>query len=171
MDVLADVEEESAFELPEGQVGIFGVEVGPGPEDVVVWVEGHGLGAGEGENVHGGYGCHGYAVSVLGTGGVGVGGYEVDVGLDELACEVAVAGADFEEGESCGCVGDPLDGGVGDYGEPEAGVVLTAECGAVDLGEGGSGLVMGPVGEGEAVLVEESAGVRSAVRGWRVRRR
>ena len=57
--------------------------------------------------------------------------------VGELACEVAVAGADLEEGMSRGYLGDPPDDGCGDYGEPEEGVVLTSECGAVDLGEGG----------------------------------
>ena len=152
--VLADVDEESALERPEGQVGVFGTEAGPGPEYVAFGVEGDGLGGGQGEYVHGGHGCHWDAVSVVCADGVGIGGDDVDVGVDELGCEVAVAGADFEEGKPCGHLGDPPDGGVGDDGEPEEGVVLTAECGAVELGEGGCGLVVGPPGEGEVLLVQ-----------------
>ena len=132
-------------------MGVFGVEVGPGPEYVAFGVEGDGLGAVEGEYVDGGHGCHWDAVSVLGAdGGWGSVGMTFDVGVDELGCEVAVAGADFEEGKPCGHLGDPPDGFGGDDGEPEEGVVLTAECGAVDLGEGGCGLVVGPPGKGDA---------------------
>ena len=82
-------------------------------------MEGDGLFAGEWQYVHGGYGCHWDAVSVLGADGVGIGGDDVDAGLDELGCEVAVAGADLEEGYSCGYLGDPPDGGLGDDGKPE----------------------------------------------------
>ena len=87
----------------------------------------------------------------MGWGSVGM---TSTLALMSSACEVAVAGADFEEGKPCGHLGDPPDGGVGDDGEPEEGVVLTAECGAVDLGEGGCGLVVGPPGEGEVLLVQ-----------------
>ena len=44
--VLADVDEEAPFELGESVVGVFGIEVGPGSEHIVVWVECHGLCAG-----------------------------------------------------------------------------------------------------------------------------
>ena len=100
-------------------MGVFGIEVGPGPEDVAFGVEGDGLFAGEWQYVHGGHGCHGDAVSVLCADGVGIGGGYFDVGLDELACEVAVAGADLEEGMSCGHLGDPPDGGLVMMGNPK----------------------------------------------------
>ena len=108
--VLADVEEESALEVGEGLVGVVGLVVGPGPEDVVVGVEGDGVGAGGWQYFDAGYGCHWDAVSVLRARRMGVGGDDVHAVVDELACEVAVAGADFEQGISGSCFGDPPDG-------------------------------------------------------------
>ena len=98
--VLADVDEESALEVGEGLVSVVGLVVGPGPEDVVVGMEGHGVGAGGWQYFDAGYGCHWDAVSVLRAGRMGVGGDDVHVVVDEFACEVAVAGSDFDEGIS-----------------------------------------------------------------------
>ena len=120
----------------------------------MVGVEGDGVGAGGWQYFDAGYGCHWDAVSVLRAGRMGVGGDDVHAVVDEFACEVAVAGADFEEGISGSCLGDPPDGCGSDDGEAVLGYVLTAECGAVNVREGGCGLVLGPLCECEVFAVQ-----------------